>query len=160
MNREKWRALEKLYKEGRVRSIGVSNFLPHHLEALFTDAEVKPMVNQIEIHPGFSQQATVDFCWDNNIIPQAWSPIAKGAVLENETLVSIASKLSKTPAQISLRWILQNRAVPLPRSQRPERMVENASIFDFTISDEDMEALDNIPQCGGACANPDEREEF
>ncbi len=159
VNMEKWHALETLYKEGRIRAIGVSNFLPHHLQALMDEAEIVPMVNQLEIHPGFPQKKTVDFCISRGIRPQAWSPIARGLVLGNPTLVSIAGKLGRTPAQISLRWILQNGVIPLPRSQKPERMAENAALFDFNISASDMEALNSIPPCGGSCSNPDERTE-
>ena len=159
VNIEKWRALESLYKDGRIRAIGVSNFLPHHLQALMDEAEIVPMVNQLEIHLGFPQKETVDFCLAHDIRPQAWSPIARGLVLGESTLISIAEKLRRTPAQICLRWILQNGVIPLPRSQKPERMAENAAIFDFTISASDMEALDALPPCGGSCSNPDERTE-
>lgn len=159
VNREKWRALETLNREGRVRAIGLSNFLPHHIEALMDEADIAPTVNQLEIHVGFPQTETVEFCLQHAIRPQAWSPIARGEVLENPELARIAKQLGKTPAQVSLRWILQSGVSPLPRTQKPARMAENIGLFDFEISGADMEALNSQTPCGGHCANPDERKE-
>lgn len=159
VNREKWRALETLNREGRIRAIGVSNFRQHHLEPLMDEADIAPVINQLEIHVGFPQLDTVRFCLERGIRPQAWSPIARGEVLGNPELTRIAASLGRTPAQVSLRWILQNGVIPLPRTQKPPRMAENLALFDFAISEDDMDALNRQQPCGGHCADPDEREE-
>ena len=156
-NSEKWRALERLYQEGRIRAIGVSNVLPHHLQPLMERAAVMPMVNQLEIHPGHPQTETVAFCKAHGILAEAWSPLACGKILEVPELKAIAASLSKTPAQLCLRWCIQNGVLPLPKSVSTSRMSENAALFDFAISPEDMQTLNNLPPCGGACLNPDER---
>ncbi len=156
-NRDKWRAMERLYHDGRVRAIGVSNYLPHHLISLLNHAEIPPMVNQLEIHPGFPQQDALAFCNSHNILAEAWSPLACGKVLEVPVLKSIAQQYSKNPAQICLRWCIQKGVLPLTKTTSPARMIENSRIFDFTISDEDMDTINHLPPCGGACINPDER---
>lgn len=154
INFETWQALIKLYKEGRVRAIGVSNFLPHHMDVLM-NAEIKPMVNQIEFHPGKIQEEALSFCRANNILVEAWSPLGRGAMLENETLKSIAQKYKKTVAQICIKWCLQNGVVPLPKSVTPERVKENADIFDFEIAVADMKIINEMPFCGGSPLHPD-----
>ena len=150
-----WRALEELYIEGKVKAIGVSNFLPHHLEALLEGVKVVPMVNQIEYHPGFMQAESVDFCRAHNILVEAWSPLGTGNVLNNKTLIMMAQKYSKTVAQICIRWVLQHGLLPLPKSITESRVIENTEVFDFEIKDEDMAIIDAIPFCGGAGINPD-----
>jgi len=154
INYETWQALIKLYSEGKVRAIGVSNFLPHHLEALMS-AEIKPMVNQIEFHPGKMQDDALSFCRENNILVEAWSPLGRGAVLDNETLKDIAGKYNKSVAQICIKWCLQNGVLPLPKSVTPERVKENANVFDFEISDADMKIINEMPFCGGSSLHPD-----
>ncbi len=154
VNLSTWSAFIELYKKGRIRAIGVSNFLPHHLRALM-ETEVKPMVNQIEFHPGFMQEETVEFCNKNGIIVEAWSPLGRGKILENETLLGIAAKYNKTVAQLCIRWCLQNGALPLPKSVTPSRIAENADVFDFIISKEDMEIINAIKNCGCSGHNPD-----
>lgn len=154
INVETWRAMTKLYKEGKIKAIGVSNFMPHHLKALMSE-EVKPMVNQIEYHPGEMQEETVAFCRANDILVEAWSPLGRGRMLENETLVDLAKKYNKSVAQICIKWCLQNGIVPLPKSVTPARILENAEVFDFTIIDEDMKAINEIPRCGGSGLHPD-----
>ncbi len=144
LNRSTWKALTTLYQEKRIRAIGVSNFQPHHLRALM-DTEQIPMVNQIEYHPGYRQDATVSFCREHNILIEAWSPLGRGRLLDYPLLVEMAAKYGKTVAQICLRWCLQNGTVPLPKSVTPSRIAENAALFDFTLSDEDMAAIDAIP---------------
>ena len=156
INSDTWRALEKLYKDGRIKAIGVSNFLPHHLEALMADAEIKPMVNQIECHPGFTQAESVQFCKENGILVEAWSPLGTGNVLNNETLINIASKYNKSVAQLCIRWVLQHDLLPLPKSVTESRIIENTHVFDFVISEEDMRTIDALPFCGGSGINPDE----
>lgn len=155
INAQTWRALEGLYIEGKVKAIGVSNFLPHHLEALLEGVKVVPMVNQIEYHPGFMQAESVDFCRAHNILVEAWSPLGTGNVLNNKTLIMMAQKYSKTVAQICIRWVLQHGLLPLPKSITESRVIENTEVFDFEIKDEDMAIIDAIPFCGGAGINPD-----
>lgn len=155
-NLDTWRAFEHLYNTKRIRAIGVSNFLPHHLEPLIKNATVKPMVNQIEFHPGFMQKEVVDFCRSNNILVEAWSPLATGKMLKNATLCAIAAKYGKSVAQLCIRWCLQNDTLPLPKSVTPSRIRENARVFDFAVSDEDMATINAMPYFGGSGLNPDE----
>ena len=138
-----------------MRAIGVSNFLPHHLEELAATARIKPMVNQIEFHPGWAHLDVVEYCLKNEIIPEAWSPMARSGALSNETLISLAEKYGKTPAQICLRWVLQHGLRPIPKSVTPSRMAENLDIYDFIIEETDMTAIDALENCGGSCHNPD-----
>ena len=156
-NREKWRALEQLYFDGRIRAIGVSNFLPHHLLSLLEQATVSPMVNQLEIHPGYPQTDTVAFCQSHGILPEAWSPLARGSILDVPELKTLAGKLSRSPAQVCLRWCLQNGVLPLTKSSSPERMAANADLFEFSIPEDDMRTINLMPPCGGSCINPDDR---
>ena len=144
-NAETWRAFEKLYEEGRVRAIGLSNFLPHHVEALYKTANIKSMVNQIEYHPGQTQKEVVDYCRGENMLIEAYSPLGTGAVLNNPTLVEIAEKYGKSVAQVCIRWVLQNGVVPLPKSVTPSRIKDNTKVFDFEISAEDMAVIDKMP---------------
>ena len=157
LNASTWKALEELYKAGRIKAIGVSNFLAHHVKALIEDSEIKPMVNQIEYHPGFGQKESAEYCQANGIIVEAWSPFGGGgaAVLKNEELNGIAAKYGKQPAQVTLRWLLQKQIVPLPKSVHVERMVSNTEIFDFKLTAEDMDVIDHIPYCGGYRFDPD-----
>lgn len=155
VNAETWRAFEQLYKEGLIKSIGVSNFLVHHLKDLMETAEVMPMVNQIELHPGQMQAEVVDFCKANNILVEGWSPLGTGRMLKDPELMQIAGKYHKSVAQICIRWCLQNGVLPLPKSVTPERIEENARVFDFTISDEDMQYINDMPYIGGSGLNPD-----
>lgn len=154
INLETWRAMTELYKEGKIKAIGVSNFLPHHLESLMK-TEVKPMVNQIEFHPGFMQEETVGYCKKNGILVEAWSPLGCGRMLTNETLLAIATKYNKSVAQLCIRWCLQNGTLPLPKSVTTSRIIENAELFDFVISDEDMATINSMEYCGGSGHNPD-----
>ena len=149
INLETWRAMTKLYKEGKIRAIGVSNFKPHHLASLMK-TEVKPMVNQIEFHPGFMQNETVSYCKKNGILVEAWSHLGTGKVLSNELLISLAQKYGVSPAQLCIRWCLQKGTLPLPKSVTPSRIVENTHVFDFEISAEDVEKIDALPFCGGS----------
>ncbi|WP_326512788.1 aldo/keto reductase [Clostridium intestinale] len=155
INLETWRAVTKLYKEGKIRSIGVSNFLPHHLKSLMK-TEIPPMVNQIEFHPGQMQNETVDYCKKHNMLVEAWSPLGTGRMLSNETLKEISAKYNKSVAQLCIRWCLQNEVLPLPKSVTPSRIKENTEIFDFVISDEDISTINSMEYCGGSGMNPDE----
>lgn len=154
INLETWKAITELYKAGKIKSIGVSNFMSHHLKSLM-ETEVKPMVNQIEFHPGFMQEETVKYCNDNNILIEAWSPLGTGKMLNNSTLKEIASKYNKSAAQLCIRWCLQNNTLPLPKSVTSSRIKENMAIFDFNISDEDMKIINSMEYCGGSGHHPD-----
>ncbi|KAB7528706.1 aldo/keto reductase [Flagellimonas olearia] len=144
LSKETWKALERLYKERRVRAIGVSNFLQHHLEDLLTSAEIVPMVNQMEFHPYLVQQDLVDFCRAKGIQYEAWSPMMQGNIFDLEIMKALASKYNKTVAQIVLRWDLQKGVVTIPKSSKKERIISNAAIFDFELSPEDMHRLDAL----------------
>ncbi len=154
VNLSTWKAMIELYKTGKVKAIGVSNFLPHHIAPLM-NTEVAPMVNQIEYHPGYMQSETVAYCKANGIIVEAWSPLGCGRVLNNEALIGIAQKYGKSVAQLCIRWCLQNGVLPLPKSVTPSRIVENADVFDFIISDEDMAFINSMKQFGFSGNDPD-----
>ena len=155
INRSTWKAFEELYRAGRIKAIGVSNFLTHHVQALMEDAEIAPMVNQIEYHPGFGQVESAGFCQANGIIVQAWSPFGTGDVLKNHTLTEIAVQYGKTSTQVCLRWLMQKNIVPLPKSVHEERIITNTQVFDFGLSESDMAKIDAIPYCGGMRFDPD-----
>ncbi|MGN0333841.1 MAG: aldo/keto reductase [Lachnospiraceae bacterium] len=152
-----WRALEELYKDGKVRAIGLSNFLPHHIMNILDNCEIRPMVDQIEFHPGYTQNATVQYCKDNQILVQAWSPIGRGRVLEDELVLELANKYHVSAAQICLRYALQKGIIPLPKSGSLERMKQNQDIFSFEISAEDMSRIDTMPQTGWSGEHPDRK---
>ncbi len=156
INGETWRGFEKLYKDGKIRAIGVSNFLPSHLESLKARSTVKPMVNQIEFHPGYIQSELVDYCRSEGITLQAWSPLGSGAVLKNEFLGTIAAKYGKSIAQLCIRYALQNDIVPLPKSLNAERIAANMDVFDFAISADDMAAIAAMEQTGYSGFYPEE----
>ncbi|WP_202079564.1 aldo/keto reductase [Caldalkalibacillus salinus] len=153
--KETWQAFEKLYEEGRVRAIGVSNFNAHHLEELMEDCKVKPMVNQVEFHPKLTQQKVHEFCKQHQIQLEAWSPLMQGQLLDNPTIVEIANKHDKSPAQVILRWDLQNEVVTIPKSIKPHRIKENADIFDFELSQEDMDKISALNEDQRVGPDPD-----
>lgn len=142
--KETWRALETLYRDGRVRAIGVSNFMIHHIEDLLTNCEIKPMVNQIEFHPRLVQQPLLDYCARHHILPEAWSPIMKGKGGAIPEIAATAAKYGKTPEQVLLRWDLQKGVATIPKSVKKERIVGNAAIFDFELTAEDVALLDGL----------------
>lgn len=152
--KDTWRALEKLYADGVVRAIGVSNFEIHHLEDLLADAKVVPVVNQVECHPLLNQLKLQEYCDAKGIRITAWSPLMKGN-LDLPLLQELAAKYGKTPAQIVLRWDLQRGIITIPKSVTPERIRENADIFDFALSDEDMEAINGLNQDHRFGSHPD-----
>ncbi|HWL26261.1 MAG TPA: aldo/keto reductase [Ureibacillus sp.] len=153
--KDAWKALETLYKEGRVKAIGVSNFHIHHLEDLMKDAEIKPMVDQVELHPRLTQKELQAFCKENGIQLEAWSPLMQGQLLDNETLQEIANKYNKSVAQVILRWDLQNGVVTIPKSTKEHRIVANADIFDFELTKEDMDVIDGLNQNTRVGPDPD-----
>lgn len=153
--KETWKAFEKLYKEGRVRAIGVSNFQVHHLEDLISTAEIKPMVNQVEFHPHLTQKELLAFCKKEGIQLEAWSPLKQGQLLNEPVIEDIAHKYNKSVAQVILRWDLQHGVVTIPKSIKEHRIIENANIFDFELSVEDMEKIDGLNQDSRAGSHPD-----
>jgi diketogulonate reductase-like aldo/keto reductase len=155
INEETWRAFEKIYKEGLVKAIGVSNFLEHHLRSLLDNAEIVPAINQIEFHPGQMQAETVSLCISNKILVEAWSPLGTGKMLNSPVLTEIASKYGKSVAQLCIRWAMQNGTLPLPKSVTPSRIKENTEIFDFEILETDMWTINSMPYFGGSGLNPD-----
>ena len=144
LNAETWRAFEYLYKEGKVRAIGVCNFKIGHLEELKKTAEIMPMVNQVELHPQSSKEYLLDYCNDNNIQLVAWSPIMRGRIFSNELIIGLSEKYKKTIAQIVLRWHIQRGIIPIPKSSNEGRIKENLDIFDFELSADDMNAINSL----------------
>jgi 2,5-diketo-D-gluconate reductase A len=133
-----WAALEEVYRAGRARSIGVSNFQQSHIGRLLAEAEVRPVVNQIEVHPYLTQNPLREYCAEHQIAIEAWSPIAQGVVLDDRSIAEIAQRVDRTPAQVVLRWHVQRGDIVFPKSTHVERMRENFALFDFELSDEDM----------------------
>lgn len=154
LNIDTWKALEDLYKQKKVRSIGLSNFLKHHLEIILNNCEIIPMVDQLELHPGLTRQETLSFCKEKDIVVEAWAPLGKGKMLQNKDLIRISSKYNKSVAQICIKWCLQNNVIPLPKTTNLSRMLENKDVFNFTISDEDMEFINNMEFFAGSDMDP------
>jgi 2,5-diketo-D-gluconate reductase A len=152
-----WRTMEEFAADGRARSIGVSNFQPAHLERLAAETGTVPSVNQVEAHPYFTNDEVRAYCAGHGIVIESWSPIAQGAVLDDETIVKIAEQLGRTPAQVTLRWHLQRGDVVFPKSTSPERMAENFALFDFELDDADMRAISALDkgESGRTGPNPD-----
>lgn len=153
---ETWKALEKLYKDGKVKAIGVSNFLPHHLEELIPEAEIKPMVNQIELHPQLTQLETRNFCDQHEIAVEAWAPLGRGEYFDASILKALSSKYNKTAAQIIIRWDFQHGIITIPKSTKAGRQRENADIFDFELTDGEMKQIDNLNENNRMGPHPDE----
>lgn len=139
-----WRALEMLYNEGKIKAIGVCNFQPHHLDTLIQASKIVPMVNQIELHPFLSQEEVRNYCKQHNIVVEAWSPLGRGKMLDNPQLKEIADRHKKSIAQIILRWDIQNDIVTIPKSVKQNRIIENADIFDFSLSPEEIKAINAL----------------
>ena len=150
-----WKAMEELYKEGKVRAIGLSNFLPHHIMNIQKNCEVEPMVNQIEFHPGYTQEAVLRFCRENDILVQAWSPLGRQRVLKDALVTELAEKYQVSSARLCLRFVLQKGVIPLPKASAMERMKENQDIFSFNIEETDMYRLETMPQTGWSGEHPD-----
>lgn len=153
--KETWRALEELYKQGKVKAIGVCNFLKHQLEDLMDGAEVMPMVNQMEFHPYLVQQELIDFCNSHHIQYQAWSPLMNGKIFDLPEFQNLADKYGKSIAQVVLRYDLQKGIVTIPKSSKEERILSNANLFDFEIAQSDMELLDAMDQNFRTGPDPD-----
>lgn len=153
--KDTWRALEKLYKDKRVRAIGVSNFLQHHLEDVLKVAQTAPMVNQMEFHPYLVQQELIDFCDTQNIQYESWSPFMQGELFDLDITSDLEEKYGKSSAQIILRWNLQKGVVAIPKSVHENRIEQNADIFDFELSKEDMLYLNGLDRHHRTGADPD-----
>ncbi|KAA1039083.1 aldo/keto reductase [Macrococcus equipercicus] len=139
-----WKALEQLYNEGKVRNIGVSNFSVEHMEALLAQAAVKPAINQVEFHPYFDQKQLRDYLAGKQIVMESWSPLMNGEILTNEVISNIAEKHGKTPAQVVIRWNIENDVVVIPKSVTPARIEENLNVFDFQLSQEDLYEIEQL----------------
>ena len=139
-----WKVMEEIYHSGRAKAIGVSNFLIHHLQDILAESRIVPAVNQVEFHPYLLQRELLDFCQEHHIQVEAWSPLMQGKIMDEPLIRSIAEKNGKTPAQVTLRWDLQHQVVTIPKSVHANRILENAQIFDFELSAEDMDALDGL----------------
>jgi 2,5-diketo-D-gluconate reductase A len=150
-----WQTLEEFYRDGRARSIGVSNFQPHHIRRLHTEAEVPPAVNQIEVHPYLTQDGVRGFCAEHQIAIEGWSPIAQGEVLDDPTINEIAERAGKTPAQVVLRWHIERGDIIFPKSVTASRIRENLAIFDFELSGEDVEAISALNKDQRTGPDPD-----
>lgn len=156
-NTESWRAMEEALEAGKIRTLGISNFMPHHLEALLETAKIKPTVNQILLNPSEMQPETVAANNQHNILSEAYSPLGTGKIFEVEELYELAKKYNKTVAQVVLRWSLQHDFLPLPKTSTFERVAENADIFDFEITEEDMTMIDSLKGRAGHMESPDEK---
>jgi diketogulonate reductase-like aldo/keto reductase len=153
--KDSWKALEKLYKDGRVKAIGLSNFQVHHIQDILEIGEVVPTVNQVEFHPKLRQAELHNFCIENKIQLQAWAPLMQGKALDIPELVKLGEKYGKSPAQILIRWDLQLQVLTIPKSITPHRIVENYQVFDFHISDQDMAVIDNLNKDERVGPDPD-----
>lgn len=153
--KETWRALEELYKAGKIRAIGVSNFQIHHLQDLMEDAEVKPAINQVEYHPHLTQEELRAFCKKEGIQLEAWSPLKKGVLLSEPVIMEIAEKHGKSPAQVILRWDLQNEVITIPKSIKEHRIIQNSQVFDFELTEEDMARISALNINDRSGADPD-----
>ncbi len=150
-----WAAFEELYQAGKIRAIGISNFMPHHIETLMKTATVKPMVNQLKLCPGITQPQTVKYCKEHGILVEAYSPFGTGTVFGNETMKTLAAKYGKSIGQICLKWSLQMGFLPLPKSANPMRIKENSEIFDFELTQEDMDRIAGLVGSCGEAPDPD-----
>ncbi|WP_128331068.1 aldo/keto reductase [Apibacter sp. HY039] len=157
---EAWKAMEELYKAGRIRAIGVCNCMQHHLQSIIDLGGTAPMVNQVEFHPSLVQQDLLNFCSQNGIQAEAWSPLKRGGLFNNPLLKELAEKYSKNIAQIIIRWDLQKGVITIPKSTKNERIVSNADVFDFQLSDEDVQKIDALDTNDRTGAHPDHFMEY
>lgn len=150
-----WKAMEELYHSGKIRAIGLSNFLPHHIDVILQNCDVKPMVNQLEIHPGYTQEAAIKYSTDHNMLVQAWSPLGRKRVLETPLITELSYKYNVSPAQICLRYLFQRNINSIPKASVADRMKNNLDIFHFEIAPEDMHRITTLPQIGWSGEHPD-----
>lgn len=154
-NAGSWKAIEEAYRAGKLKAIGVSNFWPHHFEALAETAEIAPMVNQIRLCPGDEHAETVAYCHENNILLEGYSPLATGRIFEVEDMKGLAEKYGKSIAQICIRWSLDKGYLPLPKSVTESRIIENIDVFDFELSEDDIEMISGMTGVVGLSRDPD-----
>ena len=154
-NAESWKAMEELYEAGKIRAIGVSNFRPHHIEEILKTAKVAPMVNQIRLCPGDTQDETVDWCREHGMVLEAYSPLGIGQIFEVPEMQKLAEKYHRSIAQVCIRWSLQRGYLPLPKSVTPSRIQENLKVFDFELSEEDVRLIADLKGCVGYASDPD-----
>ncbi len=157
INADSWRALERLYREGRIKAIGLSNFEQHHIEELDWTAEIAPMVDQVELHPGFSRAGLREFCAKRDILVECWSPLQRGKAMVDPTLLEMGGRYGKTPAQLIIRWCIELGTVPLVKSTHAERIRENLEVFDFALADADRDAITAM-EGGRLYTDPDQAE--
>ena len=155
---ETWKAMEEMVDEGIVKRLGVSNFLPHHLQNLLDNCRISPVVDQLELHPGCSQERALHYCMKNKVLPMAWSPLARGrdnAQIANEILSKLSKKYGRSVQQISLRFLIQRGILPIPKAVSKEHMMSNLEVFDFALDGDDLSMLTNMPQCTWLGEHPD-----
>ena len=155
LDTETWQALEELYEAGKVRAIGLSNFLPHHIENLLKNCKVKPVSDQLEFHPGYSQEAAVNYCKEHGMLVQAWSPLGRRRIMEEPLVTSLAEKYGVSPARICLKYAVERGVMPIPKASTAERMKENMDLFSFEMEKEDIYRLATMPQAGWSGEHPD-----
>ncbi len=153
--RESWRVMEELYKAGRIRAIGLSNFLPHHIRPLLESARIRPMLDQLELHVGYMQEFTLKYLKQEKIMAQAWSPLGRAVLLNDERVVKLAEKYGRSEAQILLRFLVQRGIPVIPKASSPERMKENLNIFDFALTDDEISYLSCVTETGWSGEHPD-----
>ena len=156
-NAESWKAMEELVEAGRIRAIGISNFRPHHIEALLKTAKIIPHVNQIRLCPGDTQDETVAYCRSRQMVIEAYSPLGTGRIFDVPEMQALAEKYGRSIAQICIRWSLQRGYLPLPKSVTPERIRENLKVFDFELAEEDVQLIADLKGCVGYASDPDNR---
>ncbi len=154
-NAESWKAMEELYEAGKIRAIGISNFRPHHIKALLETAKIRPMVNQIRLCPGETQDEVVDYCRSQDIILEAYSPLGTGKIFDVPEMKELAEKYDRSIAQICIRWSLQRGYLPLPKSVTPARIEENLKVFDFNLEEADVNLIAGLTGCVGLSGDPD-----
>ena len=154
INADTWRAFEQLYKEGKVRAIGVSNFPKDYLAKLLESATIIPAVNQIEFHPGYLQQDTVALCQSNDILVQAWSPLGSGRILQDETLVALAKEKNTSVGQLCIKFALSQGILPLPKSTNPDNIKRNLAVDDFELTASDIKTILDLPEMGFSGSDP------
>ena len=152
---ETWKACEELYEKGKIRAIGISNFLVHHLDDFLPKCKIMPAVNQVEFHPELIQPDLLDYCKSKGIQLEAWAPIMKGRVNDIPIMLELAEKYGKTPVQVVLRWDIQKGVVTIPKSVKQERIISNADIFDFELSPKDMAKIDALDKNSRIGFHPD-----
>ncbi len=155
---ETWKAMEDMVRQGRVKRLGLSNFLPHHLQNILDHCTIRPVVDQLELHPGYSQEAAVAFCKEHEVLPMAWSPLGRGrenATIGNAILVRLSEKYGKSIQQINLRFLLQKGILPIPKASSAAHMKANMEVFDFALTDEDVSMLSCMPQTAWLGEHPD-----